>query len=177
MPLHIGLTHALSGPRPTVLGKRADWLSLGQISAWTNQAVAGGRTTVLAIGGPFPMYQQKENRCRLEKTREMFSFLMDTSYLSSQTWLPGLCHILSFFPLTSTLHDVAFPDLVNNLGQDVWRGEFLSQWCRASLFWSFFLSPNDAHFPFYNSGRSGSLGEGKWKGQMMKLTVFFWLRR
>ena len=63
-----------------LIGSAWDRYQLGPIKLWL-----GVEPHVLAIGGPFPMYQQKENRCRLEKTREMFSFLMDTSYLSSQT--------------------------------------------------------------------------------------------
>lgn len=110
----------LSGPRPTVLGKRADWLSLGWISTWTSQLWRGWNNMYLSWW-PFS--------CVLAKGESVWA---GEAWYRWNVFLPHNGHIMSLFPtiissplldtvfppLISTLHAIALGGLVNNLAQD-----------------------------------------------------------
>lgn len=127
---HLGLTDALV-PDSTILGKRAHWPILGQISTWTNQLwlEVGPHCTNLSLVTPFLCISKRKITVgwRNFKHTRCFPSLHGhiTSVFPSMT--TGLFWISSFFPITSSLSAISFHDLVKNLGQDILQtgGEFL----------------------------------------------------
>lgn len=173
---HVGLAHALFGPRVNNPGKESLLAQLGTNINLNQSTEAEGRTTLyLSLVAPF--LSMRRINVSWKNLIHMFSFSIHgrTHHLSlpNHDYLTSSRYLLFSFYLCLACHYFSWFGKEHRARHSVDRGEFLGQWCRADLFWTFPWSPRDAHLPFHNAGRSGSLGEGKWKGQMMKLKSAF----
>lgn len=161
----------------SILRKGAYWPNLGQISTWTNQPQlrVGPHCTChcwsISCVWRESMWAGKPN------SYEMFFFSINGRIhhlsLPNHDYLTSSRYLIFSFHLCLACHYFLWFGKEHRARHNVDRGKFLGQWYRADLFWTFPWCPRDAHLPFHNAGRSGSLGEGKWKGQMMKLKFAF----